>query len=365
MSQKKIKVLISASGTGGHLIPAQKLANKLQKMNCEIFFAATGLSKRFFFQKNYFLYCDISSSIINKKTIFLAFFKILKGLLQSLKLILKYKPNVVVGFGSYHTFPVILASFLLRKKVILFDSNIILGKVNKVFSKVAKYVAVQFEIEKKMKNTILVKRFPWDIKKKIEKDFLKKIGLDNQIFTIMVFGGSQGSKIINDNFLKSVNNLIKKQKIQIIHILGKNNEKEKIKNIYDEYKIKSYVSNFEKELLDFYEIADLVISRAGACSICEILYFEKPSILIPFKNAKDNHQYKNAIFMQNYVGLSSIILEENLSAKRLFNEIESFLENNNKKIYFFKQNAKKFKNLENNKNNIKNLSDLVIEVGKK
>ncbi len=362
MSQK-LKVLISASGTGGHLIPAQRLADILKKKDCDIFFAASGLSNRLFFQKENFSYLDISSSMINKKTIFIAFFKILKGLFQSLKLIIKYKPNVVVGFGSYHTFPVILASFLLKKKIILFDSNLILGKVNRIFSKIAKYVAIQFEIDKKLKNSVLVKRFPWDIKNEIDQGFIKKFGLDSNVFTIMIFGGSQGSKIINDNFIKTAQNL-KKQKIQIIHILGSNYEKEKIKSIYDEYKIKSYVSNFEKNLFDFYKISDLVISRAGACSISEIIHFEKPSILIPFKNAKDNHQYKNAVFMQNTIGISSLILEDNLTEKTLYDEIISFLENNKKKFCLFKENVQKYKSLENKKN-IKDLCDLVFEVGEK
>src|SRR3972149_3632785 len=119
MTQEELKVLISASGTGGHLIPAQRLAKILQKRNCSVFFAAHGLSNKTFFLKEVFSYSEITSSEISKRTIFTAPFKIFKGVLQSIKLILKYKPNVIVGFGGYHTFPVILAGFLLRKKIVL------------------------------------------------------------------------------------------------------------------------------------------------------------------------------------------------------------------------------------------------------
>jgi UDP-N-acetylglucosamine--N-acetylmuramyl-(pentapeptide) pyrophosphoryl-undecaprenol N-acetylglucosamine transferase len=358
---EKFKVLISASGTGGHLIPAQRLAEILKKKNCDIFFAAHGLSTRLFFQKENFSYLDISSSMINKKNIFIAFFKIFKGLIQSLKLLIKYKPNVVVGFGGYHTFPVVLASFLLRKKIILYNSDLILGRVNRVFSKIAKVVAVQFEM-KKLKNSVLVQRFPWGINNDLKQDFIKGLGFDSNVFTILIFGGSQGSKIINDNFIKCFKNLIKNQKIQVIHILGGGYEKEKIKDIYDEYKIKSYVSNFERNLFDFYKISDLVISRSGACTISEIIHFGKPSILIPFKGAKDNHQYENALYMQNEIKMSSIILEDNLTEKTLYDEILSFFEDNKKKLCLFKENVQKFKTLENNKN-IQDLSDLVLEVG--
>ncbi|KKL49836.1 hypothetical protein LCGC14_2311550, partial [marine sediment metagenome] len=110
MHKKKIKALISASGTAGHLIPAIQLAKKLEKSGVDIFFAAYGLENREIFPKDKFKYLDVLSAPITKKTIIFAFFKIFIGFFKSIKLILKYKPDVVVGFGSYHTFPVILAS---------------------------------------------------------------------------------------------------------------------------------------------------------------------------------------------------------------------------------------------------------------
>ena len=362
-----IKVLISASGTGGHLIPAIQLARKLKNKGCDIFFAANGLKSRKIFREENFSHLDITASQISKKKLFFAFFKILYGFFQSLKLIYKYKPNVIVGFGSYHTFPVILAAYVLRKKIVLFDSNTTLGQVNKIFSKKAKIVAVQFEKENQLNNEMLVKRFPWvceDNKNKdLKNDFLKKINLEKNIFTILIFGGSQGSKIINDNFLNNIKDLSKKQKIQVIHILGEGVVLSKIKKIYDDLNIKSYVSLFEKDLKPFYKISDLVISRAGACSISELIYFEKPSILIPFKKAKDNHQLKNALFMQNKVKSSTIIIEDDLSKNSLLKEISYFLENEQKKLCLFKENIQKFKSIDEKKNK-KDLSDLVLKIGK-
>ncbi|MFA6119407.1 MAG: UDP-N-acetylglucosamine--N-acetylmuramyl-(pentapeptide) pyrophosphoryl-undecaprenol N-acetylglucosamine transferase [Parachlamydiales bacterium] len=362
MSSRRTKVLISASGTGGHLIPAQQLAVDIQKKGGEVFFAAADLSKKTFFQKDNFSYLDISSSYLNRKNLFLAFFKILKGLIQSLKLIRRYKPDVVVGFGSYHTFPVMLASFLLMKKIVLFDSNVVLGKVNRVFSKKAKYIAVQFNLEKKLKNEILIKRFPWITNEILKKDFNLEIGLDKNVFTILIFGGSQGSKIINDNFISIIEKLKQDQKIQVIHILGKGSDLDKYKKIYDDLSIKSYVSAFEKDLFNFYVISDLVISRSGACSILELIHFEKPSILIPFKNAKENHQYKNAIFMRDVVKSSAVIEEDRLTQDVLLEEILSFFRNDKSKISIFRKNSQIFK-ITDDKNNKKEFSDLVLEIG--
>jgi len=250
MSEKKTKILISASGTGGHLIPAQQLAHKLKKNRCDVFFAASALSKRAIFQKDDFPYLDISTSILNKKTILFGAFKILKGLFQSLRLIMRYKPNVVVGFGSYHTFPVILASYILRKKIILFDSNSILGKVNRIFAKKALFVATQFELENKLQNEILTKRFPWNVRPD-NSNAIEKTHLEKNVFTILIFGGSQGSQIINKNFIPSILDLRTEYKLQVIHILGKGIDIQKTQRLYDANNIKSYVSNFEKDLSGF------------------------------------------------------------------------------------------------------------------
>ncbi|NGX51972.1 MAG: UDP-N-acetylglucosamine--N-acetylmuramyl-(pentapeptide) pyrophosphoryl-undecaprenol N-acetylglucosamine transferase [Candidatus Anoxychlamydiales bacterium] len=364
MHKKKIKALISASGTAGHLIPAIQLAKKLEKSGIDVFFAAYGLENKKIFPKDKFKYLDVLSSPITKKNIPLAFFKIFIGFFKSLKLILKYRPDVVVGFGSYHTFPVILASSILRKKIVLFDSNIILGKVNEFFAKKAKFLCVQFERKNKLKNEILVKPLPWIETYQIKSDFFKNISFKKQNFTILIFGGSQGAEIINRHFKMTIEDLFKKEKnFQIIHILGKDQNKKIFKKFYDKLNITSYVSNFERDFLKFYKISDLVISRSGAASISELIYFEKPSILVPFKRAKDNHQLKNAIFMKNTVKSSSVIEEDNLSKTTLLNQILSYLKNDKKKLCLFKENIQKFKAIQSLKN-IKDLKDIVIDVSK-
>ncbi len=364
MDEKKIKVLISASGTAGHLLPAIQLAEKLKKIKCDIFFAAYGLEKKQIFNKKKFKYLDVLSSPVTKKTILKAFFKILIGFLKSLNLIIKYKPDVVVGFGSYHTFPVMLASSVLKKKIVLFDSNISIGKVNKFFAKKAKFVCFQFERKIKLENEILVNSLPWIEDYQLNNDFFKNTALKKAKFTILVFGGSQGAEIINKNFQKAAKQLLKKEKnFQVIHILGNAQNKKAYKRYYDELNIPSYVSNFEKDFLKFYSFSDLIISRSGAASISEFIHFEKPSILVPFKKAKDNHQLKNANFMKNIVKSALIIEEDNLSEMTLLNEILSCIKNDKKKLYFLKKNIQKFKAAQSLKK-VKNIESVVVDVAK-
>ena len=359
MSKKK--VLISASGTGGHLFPAQDLAHLLKKQNFEIFFAASDLSKKKTFDKDTFDFVDISSSMVNKKNILVSGFRIFKGLLQSLILIHKFKPEIVVGFGSYHTFPVVLAAYILRKKIVLFDSNTTLGKVNKFFSKKARIIATQFPIEKSYENHMLVKRLPWSVNVKEEKDFFFDKNLKKDLFTILIFGGSQGAKIINDNFLEIIEELSDLYQIQVVHIVGLNENISEIKKIYQDLEINSYVKDFEKDLMKFYKLADLVISRSGASTISELIYFDVPSILIPFKKAADNHQLKNALYVKNTLKGSEIISEDNLNSETLLNAISNFLKDDQKKLCNFKENIQEFKKLEA-KSEIKHLSDLILEI---
>jgi UDP-N-acetylglucosamine--N-acetylmuramyl-(pentapeptide) pyrophosphoryl-undecaprenol N-acetylglucosamine transferase len=355
MQDKKIDVLISASGTGGHLIPAQSLSEILHKNNLNVFFAAKDLSKKKTFDKDKYLFKEIESAIFNKN-IFLFLYKIIKGTIQSFFLILKLKPKVVVGFGSYHTFPVILAAYILRKKIVLFDSNSYLGLTNRVFAKKAKVIALQFEINKKLNNLKLVTMLPWiEVSKK--DNFEKITNLKKNKFTILIFGGSQGSDLINKNFIKNLN-ILKNKDLQIIHLLGDKTNIEYYKKIYDENNVSSYVSDYESDMHSLYKNTSLVISRSGASTIAEEIFYEVPSILIPFAKAKENHQYINALFMQETIKSSIILLEKDLdnNFKNVINEIFK-----NNKLEIMRENIKKYKALIN-KQNRQQLSKIIIDL---
>ncbi len=144
------KILIAAGGTGGHLFPAQQLAKKLEG-EYELFFAGHGLKDSPFFEKKNFY--EITAHPLKKGFIAATW----KGFLEARKLLLNYQPDLVVGFGSFHTFPILMAATIYRKKILLFEANASLGKVNRLFQMLGAKVAVQFPI----KNGILVKWLPW------------------------------------------------------------------------------------------------------------------------------------------------------------------------------------------------------------
>ena len=140
----KKKVLIAAAGTGGHLFPAQALAHDLQKLGIDVTFAGHGLSKNRYFRREEFSFEDVSSATPFKHNPLKTFFEISKGIRKSRKLIRKQNPDLVVGFGSFHSFPVLAATLLQKIPIMIFEANSIPGKVNRLFSRWAKISAVHF-----------------------------------------------------------------------------------------------------------------------------------------------------------------------------------------------------------------------------
>jgi UDP-N-acetylglucosamine--N-acetylmuramyl-(pentapeptide) pyrophosphoryl-undecaprenol N-acetylglucosamine transferase len=296
MKEKKLKVLIAAGGSGGHLFPAQQLAYYYP----DVLFAGHHLSKSPFFSHK-FAFQEIKACP-PKKWSFL--FSTIIGLFQSLKLFSKNKIDVVVGFGSFHTFPVLLAAVLLRKKIVLFEANCVLGKVNRLFAPFANKIAVQFPIS--AKKTVFAPLLPWTEQKKVTRDeALNYFGLKDQ-FTILIFGGSQGAKFFNENVPKAIS-------CQVIHLTGKGG----VANYEN-----GCVKEFETRMDLAYMAADLVICRSGASTIAELIRYKKPSLLIPFPFSSENHQRENAKFMTRFVKGSRMIDQEGATVDKIKQEIE-------------------------------------------
>lgn len=300
------KILIATGGTGGHLFPARQLSELLT--DSEVVFAGHKLEQTPFFDRKV-PYVEITSSA--KKTNLWAH---LKGLWQSLRLILRFKPDVVVGFGSFYSFPVVLAAVLLRKKLILFEANCSIGIVNKWFAPFADALALQFPLPEK--KAVYVPLLPWVGKQKeliAPQEARRRYGLDPDLFTILVFGGSQGAVFINKTFCQAAALLHQRGcRFQVIHLTGK--EDPEIR-----YAGKAVVKPFEREMSLAYSAADLVVSRCGAGTTAELIRFRKPAIVIPYPYAYD-HQRHNGLFLQ---GGACVLLQTETTPERLADEIET------------------------------------------
>jgi UDP-N-acetylglucosamine--N-acetylmuramyl-(pentapeptide) pyrophosphoryl-undecaprenol N-acetylglucosamine transferase len=232
-----------------------------------------------------------------------------------------------------------------------------------IFAKKAKIVAVQFlsENQKKYKNTQLVELLPWiSAFKKIDKKVaLEKLNLKDGFFTILVFGGSQGALFINETFYKVAEN-IKDKNIQVIHICGDEAHFKKAKSIYEKLNIAAYISSYEKDMSLIYAASDLVICRAGAATISELMFFEIPSFLIPYPMAAKNHQEKNALFMKNEVKGAEVFLQNNFNFESFLEAVYHFIDREEKYITIKKNLSEFKKNIK--KENRKSLSQLILDL---
>lgn len=321
------RVLITVGGTGGHIFPALGLARQIQQIasQVEIFFAGGKLGSNAYFLSSGYAYQEISCSPLLKDpwSFLKAVYKISRGCWQSRALIRAFSPDVVVGFGSYHTFPVLMAAASKGVPIVLHEANSVPGKVNRFFSSYADLTGIHFpsaasKLQGKVKQVALPLREGY-VKDAVSAEEARfYFGLDPDKLTLLVFGGSQGADAINRLFLEHVEEIISpiQGQVQVIHFTGHSPLLPQISEMYAQKKIPACVKPFESRMDLAWQAASLCISRAGAASIAEQLEYEVPGILIPYPFASDQHQEKNADFMVAQ-GIAFKFAEANLNRKRM------------------------------------------------
>jgi UDP-N-acetylglucosamine--N-acetylmuramyl-(pentapeptide) pyrophosphoryl-undecaprenol N-acetylglucosamine transferase len=369
MSKQGKKIIFAAGGTGGHLFPAQALAELLQKRmpHITLLFAGAHLSGNVHFDKMKFPFTDVSSATPFGRNLFKAFRSLaclFKGVRQSFSLLASHEPDLVIGFGSFHAFPILFAARMKRIPVILFESNAIPGKVVRFFSKRALFTAVYFSGAKQhLKGKTIEVEIPIknpESRKKIDaKQARTELGLDPHLSTILVFGGSQGAKKINQEILELLP-LLKKGNtdFQLIHLTGSEEMAAQVTHCCAALNIPSYVKKFETRMNLAWSAADLAICRSGAMTVSELLHYEVPSILVPYPSAADQHQHLNALFIEQKVGGGIVYLEHAVSGASFVEAVQRLICLDSPEKIKMKKAITAFK-MEKNKHD---LTALVIEV---
>lgn len=336
----KPTLMMAAGGTAGHLFPAITCARFLKSQGYEVIFAAHGLENNPHFPFEEFLAYDIASSSVVRSKNPWVHIKTgclwLKGFIQSVKRIKKHKPQLIIGFGSFHTFPVILAALFLRKKLWLNEQNVALGKVNQLLAPFAQKIVSHYPLHPKHHNYQAVSmplRFSLEQKASTLKA-REKLQLNPHLTTLLVFGGSQGALAVNEWVIKAFN-LLPNRNFQVIHLAGHRDNLEALKRKYDELSILAYVNSFEPQMNQFYQASDFVICRSGASSIAELIEFELPALMIPYPFARA-HQEKNADYFQQYVQGGSKLLQNQLTPELLARYIQMFLNPSNRQAFMEK-----------------------------
>lgn len=342
------KIVIATGGTGGHVFPAEALGKELLEQSYDVTFVGGGLKNNRYFHRNSFKYEEVSTSSLFKVNIFRSVWRIVVGVKESLKILSNIRPKVVIGFGSFYTFPVLLAARLKRIPIVLFEPNAIPGKVNRLFSKWARLSAVQFaEAGKWLAGNIIEVKMPTGKRELIEKGSAREyFYLKPDLFTFLVFGGSQGAESINRLFSEAACRLKGDTSFQVIHVTGKTGPAEKLRRMYAEAGIPACVKAFEERMDLAWSAASVVICRSGAATVAEQITYAVPGILVPFPQAADDHQTKNAQFIEKKVRGGITCPESTLTVEKLGTLLSQMLESDEREkmhraILAFKQDQRK------------------------
>ena len=339
-----MKVVISAGGTGGHIYPAIAIINKIkeEEPNSEILYIGThNRMEKDIVPKHGIPFKSIEMYGFNRKKI-LKNFKtlscLLKGISECKKIIKEFKPDVVIGVGGYITVPVIYAANKLGVKTFIHEQNSVAGKANLSLAKKADLIGVSFEssINDFPKDKTIFTGNPCsESARSIKPCDKKEFGLDPKKKLVLIVMGSLGSSKMNEHIINAMKDLGNKS-YEVVFVTGKDSYDDVIKNKFpDNVKIFPYIENMARLM----KKTDVIVSRAGASTLSEIIALKLPSILVPSPYVPNNHQYKNAQDLVN--NESTILLEEkDFNTHSLIESIDAII-NNPEKEKQIKKNLEK------------------------
>ncbi len=365
---KKSKILIAAGGTGGHLFPAQTLSDQLLKEHpdLELFFAGAKLSSNAYFDQKKFRFYDIASTTPFRGgplAVLKSIGVLINGIKESVHLLSKEKPMLIVGFGSFHVFPILFAAVIKKIPIVLFESNAIPGKVVRLFSKKAQWTGIYFSAAKDyLKGATHEVEIPTRVETNLcisKQEARRRFGLNPDTPTLLIFGGSQGAQEINNKILQMLS-LLKNEKLsfQLIHLTGCDAMAMRVEQCCNELGITCYAKKFEKRMEVAWEAADIVVCRSGAMTLAELLFHEVPGVLIPYPFASDQHQLKNALFIEKNVGGSMHLLESALTPELLTKTVKELIEPHSSRAKGMKKAIQNYKSQQKKQD----LSRLILEL---
>ncbi len=333
----KKKILISTGGSGGHVVPALNLYNHLKNdFDVYIYTDLRGAKyipkeiKKLIFEvkkipeKNY---------LFPLKIIFL-FFSFIKSLIH----FRGNKFDIVISTGGYMSLPIVLATKIFNTKIILFEPNSIIGRSNKFLLRFSRYILC-YDEKINIKNSEGRSYKLVVIDPILNKCFYPKpniIEKKDDIFKILIMGGSQASLFFSKHLKSEIIQLSKKYKLEVTQQLSSNFDIDNYKKEYDDNNIKNNLFFFEDNFLCKKNNFDIAITRAGASSLAELAHLNIPFISIPFPHATDNHQFLNA---KRYYDRNCcwILEEKNFNSGDIYKIINQIMVNKNE--YFEKKKS--------------------------
>ncbi|MDD5347812.1 MAG: UDP-N-acetylglucosamine--N-acetylmuramyl-(pentapeptide) pyrophosphoryl-undecaprenol N-acetylglucosamine transferase, partial [Candidatus Omnitrophica bacterium] len=287
-----MKILVVAGASAGHIFPALGLLEHLRRAYPYVSSLlvvpeknAVGKSARLWPDIRLIAGASVGLRLSGKnlKGLLQAF----RGAVQSLRIIIDYKPDIVVGFGSIASVPMILFGWLLRTRTVLHEQNVVPGRANRFLARFADTVCVSFaETGQSLgisgaKVKVTGNPLRTNLARIGRKESRAFFALDPDKFTLLVMGGSQGSVAINRKCPDALSALAAKDSFQVIHLSGEA-AFASVSSAYRTHNIKARVFGFLQEMEYAYSAADLAVCRAGATTLAELKHYRLPAVFIPY-----------------------------------------------------------------------------------
>jgi UDP-N-acetylglucosamine--N-acetylmuramyl-(pentapeptide) pyrophosphoryl-undecaprenol N-acetylglucosamine transferase len=330
LSNRPLRIVIAGGGTGGHLFPGIAIAQEFEARNLatRIIFVSTGNPlERSVLSKTDFELRSVTAAGIKGRGVWnqlVSLMKIPRGILESRRILKDFSPDLAIGLGSYSAGPVIISAWLQRIPIVIHEQNILPGITNRILARFAERIYISFENTKSNLDSSKVQWTGNPVRNEL-LDYSDGRTADNpddtgnEIFTVLIIGGSQGAHTINMAVIEALDTLKDKDHLHFVHQTGAADERQ-VNEAYRRNNIRCTVRSFFDNMAELYSRADLLICRAGATTVAEITALGKAVIFIPFPHAADNHQVLNAGLLSDE-GAAEMIVEQDLSAEILSRKI--------------------------------------------
>ncbi|WP_081645780.1 undecaprenyldiphospho-muramoylpentapeptide beta-N-acetylglucosaminyltransferase [Litchfieldella anticariensis] len=316
-----------AGGTGGHVIPALSLAKALADKGVQVEWLGSprGIENRLVPAAGIPLH-RISVAGLRGKGMsgwVLAPFRLMRAVWQARRVIVNYDPQLVIGLGGFASGPGGLAAWLTRRPLVIHEQNAVAGLTNKALARLAKRVYAAFpDAFSGTRSEVVGNPVRDDIAALGEKP-RTQVEMQRRL-RLLVVGGSLGALSLNETMPLALSRLPEARRPEVRHQAGRDKD-EVTRQAYSEHGVQSEVSAFIDDMAAAYDWADLVVCRAGALTVAELAAAAKPSLLVPYPHAVDDHQTANARVLVE-AGGAELMMQSNMTAASLAECLERLLD---------------------------------------
>ena len=326
------KILLAAGGTGGHMFPAQSLAENLKAKGWDVALMTDARGQKHSGRIPADKIIEVQAASISPRKPIQAIkgiWKLAKGVGQAKAFIRDWKPDIVVGFGGYPAFPAMRAAQSMKLPTILHEQNAVLGRVNRVFAAKANHVVSGFDVLEKVSPKAKVQSLGNPMRVQIMDAVPTSYEPPTGVINLLCVGGSLGARILSQTIPKAIALLPTelRGRIKVVQQTTES-EVETARKLYVDMGIEALCETFFSDIENHLTKAHYIIARAGASSVSEIALMGKPSLLIPLAIAMDDHQTINARSLESH-GAADILPESEFTPESVANILQDRLNDSN------------------------------------